>query len=114
MSSYRSIQVSKNKGSARVTCSTCGSATRADEVSLSMWSGIGLVVIENIPARICDYCEEQFYDEKTQARILELSGNGFPDRQKVREITVPVYSLLEIQDASAEPSPPEPEKRSGT
>jgi YgiT-type zinc finger domain-containing protein len=80
-------------------CEACGHPTIAKSVHLTMWADLGLVVIENVPARVCENCQEQFYDEATGSKILHLSSSGFPRNRMVRELTVPVYSL----EAPAEP-----------
>jgi YgiT-type zinc finger domain-containing protein len=76
-----------------IFCETCGSATQATHVDVTLRSGADLVLIENVPARVCGNCQEQYYDEKTSQKISKLVGNGFPKRYVVREIAVPVYSL---------------------
>ena len=58
-----------------------------------MWNGDRLVVIENVPARICVGCQEQYYDADIGEEILRLSGEGFPQAKVVREISVPVFHL---------------------
>jgi hypothetical protein len=58
-----------------------------------MWRDDRLVVVEDVPARICEACQEQYYDEETSAGILRLVNAGFPQHEAVREITVPVFSL---------------------
>lgn len=74
-------------------CDGCGKALREDDVSMSMWSGDQLVVVEDIPAMICDHCMEQYYDENTQSKLRYLASNGFSERDAVRKMTVPVFSL---------------------
>jgi YgiT-type zinc finger domain-containing protein len=78
---------------AATTCGTCGKATIEKVVQVTMWSGDRLVVIEDVPARICLGCQEQYYDADTGEEILRLSGEGFPREKMVREVTVPVFRL---------------------
>lgn len=78
-----------------MTCEFCGEATSTDSVSLAIWSAQGLVLVEDIPAQVCSDCDEQFYDEATQTRLRSLATGGFSSRRKVRELTVPVFSLNE-------------------
>lgn len=80
-----------------VFCESCGNATQAKQVYVSMPTDTGLVLIENVPARVCSHCQEQYYDEATAQKITKLASNGFPKRHAVREITVPVFSLDEVQ-----------------
>ena len=84
------------------TCEACGHPTSAKSVHLTLWADRGLVVIENVPARVCENCQEQFYDEAVSSKILQLSSSGFPRNRMVREITVPVYSLEAPAEAGSQ------------
>jgi HTH-type transcriptional regulator/antitoxin MqsA len=78
----------------KFVCSSCGNDTTRDAtVDVTMHSDKGLVVIENVPARICTNCEEQYYEDWAAAKIRQLVSSGFPKSRIVREITVPVYTL---------------------
>ena len=94
----------KQAKTASVICDTCGSATQPDTVSITMWSTRGWVVIEDVDAMICSACQEQYYSEETKNRLLDLSGNGFPNNRVRREITVPVFSLSESKSPDTEDS----------
>lgn len=76
-----------------LACEGCGKPTYQKLVHVTMWTEKGLVVIENVPAQVCDSCQEQYYDEETGTKILELASRGFSKERIVREITVPVFSL---------------------
>ena len=76
-----------------LACEGCGEPTYGKLVHVTMWTEKGLVVIENVPAQVCDPCQEQYYDEETSTKILELASRGFSKDRIVREITVPVFSL---------------------
>ena len=55
----------------------------------------GLVAIEQIPARVCEECGEQFYAAETTRKIEKLIED--PAAKATREILVPVFSLAEIE-----------------
>ena len=74
-------------------CEYCGSDTRRDVVQAAFWSDRGLIAIEHIPARMCEGCGEQFYDEQTTERIEQIVTD--PAARASREIVVPVFSLSE-------------------
>jgi len=93
-----------------MACIECGKKTDPTELNVTMWTDKGLVVIENVPAHVCHDCEEQFYDDKIGAKILDLANKGFPRDKLVREITVPVYS---IDDDESGPDNDIPEERQG-
>jgi YgiT-type zinc finger domain-containing protein len=81
----------KPQGDAALECRECGSTTQADVVKAAFWTDRGLVVIEDIPARVCRRCAEQFYDEATAAQIQARLAD--PSFQPKRQILVPVVSL---------------------
>ncbi len=83
------------------SCEACGNVTEAQQVNVTMWIDGGLVVFEDVPARVCPNCLEQYYDEATSQKIIKLANNGFPKRYVVREITVPVVSLDEVRPENA-------------
>jgi YgiT-type zinc finger domain-containing protein len=74
-------------------CGACAGETLERRVQVTMWRDDRLVVVEDVPARICEACQEQYYDEETSGGILRLVNAGFPQHEAVREITVPVFSL---------------------
>ena len=72
-------------------CEYCGADTCEDLVKAAFWSNTGLVAIEDIPARVCEGCGEQFYDEATARKIERVIAD--PTAKAKREILVPVFSL---------------------
>ncbi|WP_173931762.1 type II toxin-antitoxin system MqsA family antitoxin [Chelativorans sp. Marseille-P2723] len=76
-------------------CGSCGGKLEDKLVDVTMWTGRGLVVIENVPAQVCQDCQEQFYEKDAAMKIQELVSQGFPSSRLVREIKVPIYSLKE-------------------
>ncbi len=76
------------------TCEQCGSANlRKDIVRSAFWHGDRLVVVEDIPALVCENCREQFYDDATVVLIDLMRGDGFPPEKAQSELNVPVFSL---------------------
>jgi len=74
-----------------LSCTSCGADTRAELVKAAFWGQQGLIAIEDIPARVCTGCGEQFYDDTT-AQQIERIVNG-PAAVPARQIMVPVFSL---------------------
>jgi YgiT-type zinc finger domain-containing protein len=80
----------------RHVCSHCGAETHADVVKAAFWREGKLVAIEDIPARVCEGCGEQFYDEVTSRRIEKVvTGQALNPK---RQILTPVFSLAEMGD----------------
>ena len=82
-------------------CGRCGQQTRAGMVKSAFWERDRLVVIEDIPARVCDTCAEQYYDDTTIARLDLLRGRGLSENDVRAVLQVPVFTLKTAR-------PPEP------
>jgi len=54
-----------------------------------------LIAIDDIPARACEACGEQFYDEETVRRVEKIVAD--PGAKATSEIRVPVFSLLDVE-----------------
>ena len=65
----------------------------AAKVKTAIWREERVFVVEDIPARICASCMEQFYDEETTDALRRLTEESFASVEPQREIVVPVYSL---------------------
>jgi len=74
-------------------CPRCGAAMRADTVRTAIWIQERLVVVEDIPAQVCDACMEQFYDDDTTDALRRLTEEGFASATPKREVVVPIFSL---------------------
>ncbi|MDW7712001.1 MAG: type II toxin-antitoxin system MqsA family antitoxin [Deferrisomatales bacterium] len=75
-------------------CGNCGSEqVCSTTVRSAFWHGDRLVVVEDVPALVCDACHEQFYDDGTVVVLDLLQGDGFPPEQARRELRVPVFSF---------------------
>lgn len=73
-------------------CSACEQGVLLhDLVRSAFWVGEGLVVIEDIPAFVCDRCGERFFDDETAMRLDLMRGRGFPASHVVHTMTVPVF-----------------------
>ena len=74
-------------------CAYCGSGTVEDRVKSVFWVDGRLLIVENIPARVCQRCRQQFYDDDTADNISELDkGKSLPGVTRRYE-SVPVFSL---------------------
>ncbi len=84
-------------------CPACDSTnTRHACVRSAFWHNDRLVVIEDVPALVCNTCGEQFYDDATVHMIDRMRANNFPPEDAFRELHVPVFSYSNA--ASAEMS----------
>jgi YgiT-type zinc finger domain-containing protein len=72
-------------------CKYCGAVTEEEVVQAALRAAQGWLILEDIPARVCKQCGEQFYDEGTAEKIERITAN--PAAKAAREILVPVFSL---------------------
>ena len=62
-------------------------------VRTTIWQGERVVIVEDIPAQVCAWCMEQFYDADVSEALRRLAEEAFPVEGAQREIVVPVFSL---------------------
>lgn len=85
-----------NTSSAAAGCPYCGAHTRDDLINMTLWEGDRLFAIEGVPARVCEGCYEQFFDEAITFKIDYLRGLRFPLSKSERVLEVPVFSFEAI------------------
>lgn len=79
------------------SCPACESTNvRSAYVRSAFWHDDRLVVIEDLPALVCNTCGEQFYDDATMLLIDRLRATNFPAGDAVRELCVPVFSCRSV------------------
>jgi YgiT-type zinc finger domain-containing protein len=83
-------------------CPYCDAATRHDIIRLALWEGDRLVVIDGVPARVCEGCFEQFFDDGVTFKIDYLRGLRFPAARADRVLEVPVFAF-DALSAGGEP-----------
>ena len=89
-------------------CPRCQKLTHYAKARTNIWRGDSLIVVEDIPAQLCELCGEQYYDtlvsETVRAMLDDLSA-----ATPARVMEVPVYSLEgKIPEV---PEPPEGQER---
>lgn len=102
------MQETQDGAGAPAPCPRCEQPMRAATVRTSIWREERLVVVDDIPAQVCDHCMDQFYDDDTTEALRRLVAEDFASLQPAREIVVPVYSL----EGRIERRPPVPEEES--
>ena len=87
-----------------VPCHRCQKLTHAAIVRSNVWSGDNLIVVEDVPAQVCEACQEQYYDSLTEDALRTLIHDNLKSATPKRVMEVPVYSL-EGKYEFAEPIP---------
>ena len=78
-------------------CSHCGcESARANRVRSAFWERERLIVVEDIPALVCDGCGEAYYDDATTVGLDLLRGRGFPEEGARGELRVPVFGFGDV------------------
>lgn len=77
----------------QTACTACSSGRLASElVRTVFWSGERPVILEDVPALVCQHCGEQYFEDETAMMLDLMRGRGFPADEAVREMTVPVFT----------------------
>lgn len=82
-------------------CLACNSGSlSAAEVKAAIWHGAKLVVVEDVPAFVCDQCGEQYYEDETAMVLDMMRGDGFDPSGASRNMDVPVFGFRALGTAS--------------
>lgn len=95
---------SKAGAQSQYTCEYCEGATHEEAVRMVLWEGDRLVVVEDVPARVCDNCYEQYFEDTVRFHIDRLRGEGFPESLASRSVNASVFSFDDIRSHSKAPS----------
>lgn len=80
------------EATACTACTACaGGVLARQNVKTAFWEGERLVVVDGIPALVCQRCGEQYYEDDTAMKLDLMRGGGFSAAKAVRSITVPVF-----------------------
>ncbi len=74
-------------------CPKCGLLMKEQMVKTTIWQGEKLIVVEDIPGRVCERCVEQYYNEFVTDALRFLVVEDLHSAKPKREMVVPVYSL---------------------
>lgn len=73
-------------------CTICSGGTlAAEKVKAAFWEGERLVVVDGIPALVCQNCGEKYYEDETAMKLDLMRGSGFQPDKAAHSITVPVF-----------------------
>lgn len=65
-------------------CDFCSEGRlRSQQVREYYRAGKGLVVIEKVPAYLCDKCGERYYDASVAKQMRQLAKNGTRNKTKI-------------------------------
>jgi YgiT-type zinc finger domain-containing protein len=77
-------------------CAICGGKLKEERVKVELWVKDELIVIEDVPAKVCEACGEKYFSAEVSKKIDELIST----RPKVKKrLDVPVFTFGEVQAA---------------
>jgi YgiT-type zinc finger domain-containing protein len=71
-------------------CLTCKCILQRKKVRVEKWVNDRLIIIENVPAFVCEECGEKYYDAETALKLDEFLYESKPN--KIIEVPVFNYS----------------------
>ncbi|MDQ2088919.1 type II toxin-antitoxin system MqsA family antitoxin [Marimonas arenosa] len=75
-------------------CAACsGGALARQDIKTAFWEGERLIVVDDIPALVCQNCGEQYYEDQTAMQLDLMRGAGFSADKATRTMTVPVFTF---------------------
>ncbi len=82
-------------------CPRCQGPLVPGAVRTVLWRNDQPAIIEDVPARTCATCLEQFYDDRVSDALRRLAETTFDVAAADRVIAVPVFSLASRLRADA-------------
>ena len=70
-------------------CSACNSQTTAKKITYTQWFNGELIVVENVPADVCQNCGEEYFSPATVDKIQKV----IESHHVSKTIKVPVFQL---------------------
>lgn len=74
-------------------CHVCGGQSIHTNTTYTQWIDGRLIVVENVPAWVCEQCGETVFDPDVVERLQALIWS---DARPVRVIEAPVYDLSTV------------------
>jgi HTH-type transcriptional regulator / antitoxin MqsA len=75
-------------------CAICSGVLKEEVTKMELWVDGKLIVIEDVPAKVCENCGEKYFSAKVSKQIdvlLESTG------EVKRKLEVPVFSLKALK-----------------
>jgi len=75
------------------SCTSCaGGRLARDNVRTALWQGDDLVIVEGIPALVCQSCGERYFEDETAMALDFMRGGGLEEGTAIRRVSVPVFA----------------------
>jgi len=70
---------------ARTLCAVCGGTKKEGATTYSVDLGFGVVVVRNVPAKVCSQCGEEWIADDVAQRLEEIVDEA---REKRRQVEI--------------------------
>lgn len=77
-------------------CTYCQKPTTADHGRLTLWIDGRLMIVEDVPARVCRGCGETFYEADIMVRVERLQLGSSERPEPVRKVEAPVFAWKDL------------------
>ncbi len=78
-------------------CAICGGYLEEKATKLEVWVDGKLLVIEDVPARVCENCGEKYFSAKVSKQIDKLLESKI---KAERKLEVPIFSFKALEAIS--------------
>jgi len=75
-------------------CAICGGIQKEEITKLELWVDGKLIVIEDVPAKVCENCGEKYFSAKVSKQIDALLESAVEAKRKLE---VPVFSFKTLK-----------------
>ena len=69
-------------------CPLCGGVKRPGTTTYSVDLGVGVIVVRNVPAMVCDQCGEAWIDAGTAKELERMTDDARQQRRQVEVVTL--------------------------
>ena len=74
----------------KMKCDLCGGTVNEEKVSYTLFYEGHWIIVENVPAKVCNQCGEKLFDPDTVDR---LQATIWKKQKPERKIKTPVFNL---------------------
>jgi YgiT-type zinc finger domain-containing protein len=78
-------------------CDRCGGELTTGQTTLEIWRGEELLVIREVPADVCQQCDEAYLSAAVSERLDHFLGEYHQHRPE-RYLAVPQFSLAQVME----------------
>ena len=69
-------------------CTLCNGDLKKDNIKLDLWVDDELVIVEDIPADVCDQCNEKYVSAEVSKEIDKLLKNRSNAKKKIEVLVL--------------------------